>query len=336
MLRRFASRRLATIAASIVPAALLAQGTALAQTTYVAQNNLVVVQFESGNPADDWTVSTATPGFTEDSYFRWDGPNLFNQPGVAGIFGFDFEVQQTGNYQLRLRNRHENADPTEENDVWIRMDGGPWVKTFSNMPGSVGAWTWESRFDFDHGNQPNANYDLSAGTHRIEFSGRSFGFKMDKFHLYIPGAPGALDENTPESPRRFGQSYCTVNPNSTGQASTTTAFGSPEVDDNDFTLTCTNLPANQFGLWLTSNQPGFFPGIGGTQANLCVTDPGRYLTILNTGAAGEVTLTPDLTAMPRPNNTISAQVGSTWHWQFWHRDAGGTANMSQGFRVTLR
>lgn len=329
MLRRNASRQLAALCATLAGTA----STALSQEVYVAQDNLVVVQFESAIAVDDWNESTATPGFTEDAYFRWDGPNLFNQPGASGIFGFDFEVQNGGVYQLRVRNRHEHPDPTEENDVWIRMDGGAWVKTFSNMPGSVGAWTWESRFDFAHNNQPDASYNLSPGVHRIEFSGRSFGFKMDSFHLYQPGAPGALNPNTPESPRRFGVDYCTANANSTGGVSQIDAFGSPEVDDNDLLLTVTGLPANQFGIFIVSNGQDFVPGVGGTLANLCVADPGRYATVSSTGASGRATLRPDLTAVPRPTGFAAVQQGSTWRWQFWHRDTLGNANMSRGIAV---
>lgn len=335
MFRRLASRRIIALVAAALPALALTQGTATAQFTYIAQNNLVAIQFESAPLVDDWTLSTSTPGFTEDGYLRWDGPNLFNSPGASGIFGFDFEVQQSGNYQLRLRNRHENPDPTEENDVWVRMDGGQWIKTFSNMAGSVGAWTWESRFDFDHNNQPNANFNLTPGVHRIEFSGRSFGFKMDQLHLYLPGAPGALDTNTPESPRRFGESYCSANVNSTGQRSTIRAFGSPELDDNSLTLTCRNLPPNQFGIWIASDQAGFMPNIGGTSANLCLSGPGRYLAVANTGP-GEVSLDVDLTRLPLPGGFVSAQVGTEWHWQFWHRDNGGDANMSRGMRFTIQ
>lgn len=334
--RRHASRRMIALVAATLPAFAASHGTAAAQITYVAQNNLVAIQFESTTTVDDWTLSASTPGFTEDGYFRWDGPNLFNSPGASGIFAFDFEVQTGGNYQLRVRNRHEDPDPTEENDVWIRMDGGQWIKTFSNMAGSVGAWTWESRFDFDHSNQPNANYNLTPGVHRIEFSGRSNGFKMDQFHLFLIGAPGAQNPNTPESPRRFGESYCSANANSTGQVSTITAFGSPELDDNSFTLTCRNLPPNQFGLWITSNQSGFMPNIGGTSANLCINSPGRYPFILDSGASGEATLDPDLTRLPLPTGNVAAQVGSTWHWQVWHRDIGPTANMSRGMRFMIQ
>ena len=334
MYRRFASRRMVPLAAAAATALALSQGTVAAQVTYVAQNNLVAVQFESAPLVDSWTLSTSTPDFTEDGYLRWDGPNLFSSPGASGIFGFDFEVQEGGNYQLRLRNRHENPDATEENDVWIRMDGGAWIKTFSNMAGSVGAWTWESRFDFSHSNQPNANYDLAPGVHRIEFSGRSFGFKMDQFHLYRPGAPGALSTNTPESPRRVGESYCSVNTNSIGRISTVTAFGSPELDDNALVLTCRDLPPGQFGIWITSDRAGFSPNIGSTSANLCIDSPGRYQSVQSTGS-GQTTLTLDLTRLPTPTGLESAQVGATWHWQFWHRE-GADANMSRGFRFTVQ
>lgn len=335
MLRRPASRRLVSLVAAALPALAFTQGSAAAQVVYVAQDNLVAIQFESATLVDDWTFSTSTSGFTDAGYIRWDGPNLFNSPGASGIFGFDFEVQVGGNYQLRLRNRHEDPDPTEQNDVWVRMDGGQWIKTFSNMAGSVGAWTWESRFDFDHNNQPNANYNLTPGVHRIEFSGRSFGFKMDQLHLYRPGAPGALSANTPESPRRFGESYCFTTINSTGQRSTITALGSPELDDNELTLTCRNLPPNQFGIWITSPQQGFMPNIGGTSANLCLSSPGRYQGVSNTGT-GETSLVVDLDRLPRPGGFASAQVGATWHWQLWHRDVGGDANMSRGMRFTIQ
>ena len=181
----------------------------------MAQNNLVAVQFESAPLVDSWTLSTSTPGFTEDGYFRWDGPNLFNSPGASGIFGFNFEVQQGGNYQLRLRNRHENPDATEENDVWIRMDGGPWVKTFSNMAGSVGAWTWESRFDFSHGNQPNANYDLSWSASAS--SSRPIVRFQDGSIPPVPAwRPRGPEQSTPGISRRFGEELLQRTPTPSG------------------------------------------------------------------------------------------------------------------------
>ena len=327
MLRRSASRRLATLAATCGALA----STVLAQGTYLASNDLLVVQFESvADTSGNWNESTATPGFTDESYVRWDGPNLFSQPGAQGVFEVDFEVPVGGNWILSLRNRHENADPTEENDVWVKMDGDDWIKVFSNGPGSVGSWTWESRFD--EGSQPQASYSLSAGTHTLSFSGRSFGFKIDKIHLYLPGAPGATDPNSPESPQRFGTSYCSANPNSAGSVSSIVAIGSPTAVDNSLTLIVNGLPQNQFGIFIASDLEDFIPNLAGTSANLCIQNPGRYGQILNSGGSGSVSTSIDLTSIPRPTGTVAAMAGQTWRWQFWHRD-GASANMSRGIRV---
>ncbi len=111
---------------------------AFAQGTFLSQNGLLVVEMESAVPIGAWTLSTSTPGFTFDGYFRWDGPNLFNQPGAAGVFGFDFELDQSATWTLSLRNRHEDPDPTEANDVWIKMDNGPWIKINIAMIGKSG------------------------------------------------------------------------------------------------------------------------------------------------------------------------------------------------------
>lgn len=328
MLRRSVSRRLATLAAACGALA----STTLAQGTYLASDDLLVVQYESiADTSGDWNESTATPGFTDESYVRWDGPDLFQQPGAQGVFSVQFEVPVGGIWFMNLRNRHENADPTEENDVWMKMGDEEWIKVFSNGPGSVGAWTWESRFD-DVPGQPQASYNLSAGLHTLSFSGRSFGFKIDKFHLYRAGAIGATDPSLPESPQRFGMSYCSANVNSAGNVSSITAIGSPTAADNNLTLTVNGLPQNEFGIFIVSNQEDFIPNLSGTAANLCLQSPGRYNQILNSGLSGAVSTTVNLTNIPTPTGSAAAFAGQTWRWQYWHRD-GASANTSRGIRV---
>lgn len=329
-------------AAGIVGAAILFAAPTLAQngdqTVFLEEDGVVVIALESGNEPGAWNESVSTPGFLGEAYIRWDGPNLFNQPGAAGIFGFDFEVNGGGNHIFSLRNRHENPDPTEENDVWIRVDGGQWIKLFSNMPGSVGSWTWESRFDFGHGNQPQASYNLTPGIHRVEFSGRSFGFKMDRLHIYRPGTPGALNENREESTRRIGARYCGMPPNSTGLATVMDAFGKRQVSANDVTLRVSQAPPGQFGIFLASNAEGFVNNVGGTAGNLCLGgEIGRYPLIAIVQPDGTFELPLDLQEVPRPSTTAAVQAGETWRWQFWHRDtpAAGDGNLSRGYRITF-
>lgn len=311
---------------------------ALQNEVWLDDNGIVAIEFESADLTGAWTVSTATPGFTGDSYIRWDGPDLFNSPGAQGLFSFDFEVETGGEWFLNLRNRHENPDPTEENDVWIRMDNDPWIKVFSNFPSSVGNWTWEARFD--EGSQPAASYMLTPGVHTIEFSGRSNGFKMDRFHLFQTGASGAFSTNTPESDRRFGEPYCVAANNSTGGFSETLALGTPEVTANDITLTTSGLPNNVLGYYVVSPFEAYVVGVGGSDGNLCVgNSTGRYAgNILSSGTAGEVDLQIDVSSIPQPNGAVVGVAGETWRFQLWHRDtngAGATSNFSRGLRVTL-
>ncbi|MEM1451960.1 MAG: hypothetical protein AAF957_15695 [Planctomycetota bacterium] len=301
------------------------------QGTFLAQSGLLVIEMESAPTVDDWQFSTSTPGFVGDGYFIWRGPDLFNSPGASGIFGFDFEVQTDATWILSLRNRHEDPDSTEENDVWIRMDGGQWVKVFSNFPGSVGNWTYESRFDFGSSQpMPQASYDLSPGVHRIEFSGRSRNFKMDRLHLHLPGHPGATDPNRPESPRRFGNPFCPPTQNSSGQPSFLEAFGSPRASDGDLVLRCTGLPQGVVGYFLASMDRGSQTTPPGSVGGLCLTGAiGRYAgDILNSGASSTISFRIDTGAIPQPSGSVAALAGDRWNFQFWHRDAGPSGPVS--------
>ena len=173
-------------------------GLALAQDgPFMAEDGLLVVEFESASPTGAWASETDIGGYTGSNYIRWDGANLFNTPG-SDPFGFDFEITEPGRYHLRLRNRHDHPDSTETNDVFIRMDGAGWVKTFSWQRGQ---WTWTTNHEFSHTNKPEAEYMLTAGTHRIEFSGRSHDFIIDRFHLFNDSVADPYSVAHPESSR---------------------------------------------------------------------------------------------------------------------------------------
>ena len=173
-------------------------GAALAQDgPFLPEDGLVVIEFESGDASGDWTQSTSISGYTGTGYLRWDGPNHFHTPG-HDVFGFDFQIDDPGRYHFRIRNRHDHPDSTEANDVWVRMDGGQWVKVCSWQRGQ---WTWATQHEFSHHDKPWAEYQLGAGVHRIEFSGRSHDFNIDRFHLYDDGVSNPLSVGHPESSR---------------------------------------------------------------------------------------------------------------------------------------
>ena len=103
------------------------------------------------------------------------------------------------------------------------------------MPGSVGNWTWETR--------PLARRRTflhpSPGFHRVEFSGRSNGFKMDRVHIYPLSVGGTAPTSGVPALRHL---HRTTVANSTGVVSTLEAIGSPIASRNDLTLPAWTSP----------------------------------------------------------------------------------------------
>ncbi|TWT40656.1 DUF5060 domain-containing protein [Botrimarina hoheduenensis] len=164
------------------------------------ENGLVLFELESQPAAGGWELQSSVPGFTGSGYYRWEGPNLFGNPGAQGVTQYRFNVTNPGTYQMRFHNHRNGGIPfDQENDVWTRMDNGQWVKVFS---GTQGQWNWASNFDFGEGNRPSASYNLAAGEHTFTISGRSTGFRIDRVALYntsLTGSGVALNLNTPTS-----------------------------------------------------------------------------------------------------------------------------------------
>ena len=118
------------------------------------------------------------------------------------------------------------------------------------------------------------------------------------------------------------------------------AFGSTEASKNAVTLTASQLPMNVFGYFLNSDVKDFKAFAGGSQGNLCLGGSiGRHAKqIANSGAAGELVIDVDLTALPRPNGTHSVVAGETWNFQAWFRDKTGgvpTSNFTDGIEIVF-
>jgi hypothetical protein len=161
--------------------------------------NLVVIEIESAPPVGNWNEYTALTGFTGDSYYRWDGPDLFGSPG-SDVLRYEFEVLETANYKMRIHNRHEDPAADQDNDCWVRVDGGPWYKVFSNEgSATVAKWNWHSIIEETTTIKYDANYDLAAGRHVLEVSGRSNGYSADRVVFYQVDVWHALDLSNPES-----------------------------------------------------------------------------------------------------------------------------------------
>lgn len=124
----------------------------------------------------------------------------------------------------------------------------------------------------------------------------------------------------------IGKAVCVVNRNSTGARGKVDAFGSDIATDNNFTLVASDLPPQQFGIFIVSRDTGFVPSTSG--ASLClagaisrITGPGQ---VLSSGAAGQFSLALDLTAMPTHSGFTTVMAGQSWSFQAWHRDVAGS------------
>ena len=140
-----------------------------------------------------------------------------------------------------------------------------------------------------------------------------------------------------------GTSYCgPAATNSTGVPGVISATGSTAAAANSLTLVAEGLPTNQFGIFLTSRSQAFVPGAGGTSnGNICLGGMiGRFALpnqILNSGSAGSIMFTPDLTAFPQGSGFVPVAAGETWSFQAWYRDPVGLgSNFTDGVEVAFQ
>ncbi len=162
--------------------------------TFLEKDGLLVMEVEHVYDSSHWKKENKMEGFTGTCYFTWRGRNYLNRPG-KGKLRFRFIIKNPGTYHLRIRNRHDYKDSTEQNDCFTKMDRGDWVKTFSSQRGK---WTWRTNHEFHKGGKPPAKYELKAGKYTLYISGRSTGFSIDRIVLFKDGVKGE-DETLPES-----------------------------------------------------------------------------------------------------------------------------------------
>lgn len=137
----------------------------------------------------------------------------------------------------------------------------------------------------------------------------------------------------------FGSQYCRAEENSSGAKAwiRATWFFAPEATDS-IVLRCSEMPQNQFGFFLVSNQVGFAPNAGGSNGNLCLAGSiGRFSQpgqIKSSGSTGEFALAVDGEFLASPNAPVAAMSGETWYFQAWFRDGPTGSNFSNGVAVT--
>jgi len=143
----------------------------------------------------------------------------------------------------------------------------------------------------------------------------------------------------------IGTPYCSpAVVNTSGNSATLRASGSALASANNLTLVSSDMPANQFGFFLTSMTQGNIPNPGGSQGVLCLSGTiGRYVgagQIMNGGAGGTFSLPLNLTQTPAGPVFVAISAGQTWNFQAWFRDIGPMgqpwSNFTDGLSVTFQ
>lgn len=153
------------------------------------------------NPPGDWVFENDKAGFTGTGYYRWAGPDYFNINSAgegAMSYVFDIPNGQADTYRFVFRARRiaRNDGRTDlNNDLWMRIirdsdgtqvqpvgqSGQTWWKMF--FSGSLTEWRWSSNLDRQDDVKIPGNFALTPGRYRIEISGRSTEFHLDRMTL---------------------------------------------------------------------------------------------------------------------------------------------------------
>ena len=110
---------------------------------FLEKNGLVVMEAETITLNDEWPIEAIEPDWRGIGYIRYDGPNRWGNPNENKQIAYTFFIEHPGVYRMRMRMQHKTAPEDDlENDVWVKLDDGEFVKAFH--PKS----RWEEGFGF--------------------------------------------------------------------------------------------------------------------------------------------------------------------------------------------
>ncbi len=155
------------------------------------------MEIESAPLAGDWSLQTELGDYTGSGYYEWKHGNAANiiDGAGGGILSYPIQITKTGVYRFLYRTAAPHS--TEHNDAWIRFPDNPveartdagdvrnlgqntWFKVYQGK----GQDSWNYAAHTEDG--PHQVYAIinSPGVYRLEVSGRSTLFKMDRLSLY--------------------------------------------------------------------------------------------------------------------------------------------------------
>jgi len=262
-------------------------------------------------------VSAHSDG-SEGNWNSWDGRISSTGRYVAFITeATDLFAGDTSSYEDIV---HVDRDPDE--------DG---VFDPSNAVLSLGVKTYE-------GNQigwGNIISDLSADGRVISFATTAGNVVRHDTNGIMDGFVRDLDSSCVQ-PEAYGHTTGggPLPSNSTGVPSYMGLEGSTSLAAMNLVLRGYDLPDGQFGVPFYGGGDDFH-GVANGLRLVSSGGAGIYrLGVVHTGSTGTVSYTMDLTSPPLPGGLILG--GSTWNFQFWHRDTVGLgSNFTNAMRITF-
>ena len=128
--------------------------------------------------------------------------------------------------------------------------------------------------------------------------------------------------------------FCVAAPNSTGSTSTLAFAGSQSIFRNDALLRASGLPLGSLGLFFMGDQETQTP-LPGSSGTRCVGGTVYRFPVVSADTLfGGASQRLDFVDPSSPARFITP--GTTWRFQFWHRDAVGgapTSNTSRALRI---
>lgn len=174
--------------------------------------------------------------------------------------------------------------------------------------------------------------DLSLGRNALQVSSDG------NFLLFIGELDGSEDALILLE-RSIATSYCSAEPNSTGNPAFLQANGSSKASFNTVSFRCLGLPPNQPGYLLASMVQADVFGPGGSQGRLCLGAPTARFNgdVQNSLGGGIMFFQPDLSSVPL-TPAVAVQAGETWNFQVWFRDLnpGQTSNFCLPLSIEFR
>ena len=173
------------------------------QGSWLEVNGLLLIEAESQPLVPNWALTTPK-GYLGSGVLEWTVADQHQGTPTVGIITFPIEITNGGTYRVSARSRREGTGGTDEhNDMFVRIDNGPWTKFFQRG-GAHRVWEWQHRRETrdEAGTHIREDWliDLEPGSHLIRISGRSVQFQLDRIALHLDHSSFPQD-HFPESPR---------------------------------------------------------------------------------------------------------------------------------------